>query len=116
MNFEQITLTKEERKSLRRLAKGPIAASGNERLVRHQLAYPIRTYIPGRLGDLTGEIEITDIGMDYLLYMQQQDEEARVQRRHSWLTTLLSTFGGALLSKPVWAAITAAWEWLASLF
>lgn len=111
----EVELTRDELRALRKCATEPIPLAKNERLVRHHLAYEIIEPVPGRFGNRTGLLSITDEGRDYLISYDARQTEIRKERRHDWLTTLLSTFGGALLSKPVWAVLGAIWDWITSL-
>lgn len=106
MDFTQIVLTRSELKALRKCRTKKIPLSGNERLVRLRLAEEIIDPVPGLFGSRTGEIRITDPGRDFLLYIDGKQADERADRRHDWLIALLSTFGGALLSQPLWDLIT----------
>lgn len=115
MNNYDIPLTRQELRALRRCQTEPIPLAGNERLVRHKLACEIIEPVQGYFGNRTGKLEITDLGRDYLISYASRKKDLRESRRHDWLTTLLSTFGGALLSKPVWDALEWILDWLGEL-
>lgn len=108
MNDYDIPLTRQELRALRRCQTEPIPLAGNERLVRHKLACEIIEPVQGYFGNRTGKLEISDNGRDYLIAYAARQKELREARRHDWLIALLSTFGGAVLSKPLWDAF----EWI----
>lgn len=112
MNDYDISLTRQELRALRRCKTVPIPLAGNERLVRHKLAHEIIEPVPGYFGTRTGKIEISDLGIDYLVRIDNQAADLREDRRHDWYIALLSTFGGALLSKPLWNAIERLFDWI----
>lgn len=116
MHDYDIPLTRQEICALRRCRTEPIPLAGNERLVRHGLAHEIIEPVPGYFGNRTGKLAITDMGIDYLIHLDKQESELRQERRHDWLIALLSTFGGALLSKPVWNALERILDWLGELY
>lgn len=115
MNDYDIPLTRQELRALRRCQTEPIPLAGNECLVRHKLACEIIEPVQGYFGNRTGKLEITDFGIDYLRHLDRQAADLRQARRHDWLIALLSTFGGALLSKPVWAVLSTVVDWLKPL-
>lgn len=97
------------RKALRLLNR---IANGKEldwTSVEKTVEYKTLTYyslVGHSLGNQTGTV--TEKGMQVLLCHRYAEEDRRQEHWHNWLIAIFSTFGGALLSKPVWVGI----EWL----
>lgn len=48
---------------------------------------------------------LTEKGMQVLLCHKQAGEDRKQEHRHNWFVAIFSTFGGAILSKPLWDGI-----------
>lgn len=55
---------------------------------------------------------VTEKGMQVLLHHQCAADDRRQEHWHNWIIAIFSTFGGALLSKPVWDGIGWFIEWI----
>lgn len=90
MDFDQIALTKCELKMLKKAKSNPIPIDGVNRLERHGLVKRVITPVPGRFGIDTGTVCISDLGVDYLEYVDEKFREYRKTRVLSIIAIVIS--------------------------
>lgn len=103
MDFEQIVLSRTELKALRKSKSSEISCVGIDRLVRLHLVDLQYSLNSGRMATPTGFARITDLGIDYLAYINRRFAEYRKTRILSIIAIIIS-----LLSLLIQAA---SWLW-----
>lgn len=106
VEFSDISLTPDELKALKKLSKRSIRISPNDikkysRLKRFAfISMELRNSGAGEIV----LIRLEDRGRDYLLYTKGGEAKEKRGYSHDWKIAVFSTFAGAVLSKPLWAA------------
>lgn len=97
MEFSQIVLTIREKHALKLSSKHPVKKSRCERLLRLKLVHEINKQLsPGGMPTGTGMCEISESGIDYLLYRKD------LNRTRFTVPIIVSVITTLLLNGIIW--------------
>ena len=87
MTFDELQLSAEEIRTLKRSLKTSVPVSLCERLIRHKLVEEDVIHIPGYAGVKQGTCRITPLGQDYLAYITTRRKEKNAE----WIRYIITT-------------------------
>lgn len=113
LDFSFLTLTKEDKKTLKKSEHDHVPYRLCHRLLRYQLVQKevFISFVEAE-GEFRGYCSITDLGKDYLLWLNQQRHARQWENTRYWITTAIAF---AALIKAFIPELSAATAWLLKL-